>query len=173
MKNSNHVPRRRFLQGAATLSASALFPWSPRAAAAEATAAAGTTFVSGREDDRFVQTAGFLHKQLQALQPRLEFRPGMTRDEFTTWRGKVREKLLDLLAFPEVPAQPEPKRVWSRPRAGYRLERWESFPEPHCAVPFYFFIPAGVSQQSPAPAVLCFPGSADSKELLAGEPALG
>jgi dienelactone hydrolase len=34
-------------------------------------------------------------------------------------------------------------------------------------------IPDGVSQQSPAPGMLCFPGSADSKELLAGEPALG
>ncbi|MCX7887411.1 MAG: alpha/beta hydrolase family protein [Verrucomicrobiae bacterium] len=131
------------------------------------------TFVSGREDGRFVQTAGFLHRQLQTLRPQLEFRADMTRQEFALWQTQVREKLAELMAFPEVPPQPEPKRIWARQRDGYRLERWEAYPEPFCVVPFYLLVPDGVSQRSPAPAVLCFPGSTGSKEALAGEPELG
>ena len=77
------------------------------------------------------------------------------------------------MCFPEVPAQPEPKRIWSKPREGYRLERWEAYPEPYSVVPYYVLIPDGVSQQSPAPGVICFPGSTWSKEGLAGEPELG
>ena len=130
------------------------------------------TFASGREDGRFVETAGFLHKYLQTLRPRLAFRPDMTREEFSSWCRKVREKLLELMCFPDVPAQDEPKRIWSKARNGYRLERWEAYPEPYSVVPYYLLVPAGVSQQSPAAAVMCFPGSTGSKEALAGEPTL-
>jgi len=136
-------------------------------------AAKGHTFVSGRKDGRFVETAGFLHKYLQTLVPKLGFRPDITRDGFPAWRKAVRQKLLELMCFPDVPSQPEPKRLWSRPRESYCLERWEAYPEPYSVVPYYVLIPDGVSQQSPAPAVMCFPGSTWSKEGLAGEPELG
>ncbi len=131
------------------------------------------TFVSGRADGRFVETAGFLHKYLHELRPRLEYRPEMTRDEFASWQRAVREKLRELMCFPEVPAQPEPKRIASHARGGYRLEHWEAYPEPYSVVPFHLLVPDGASPQSPAPAVLCFPGSTGSKEMLSGEPPLG
>jgi hypothetical protein len=106
------------------------------------------------------------------LRPKLAFGPNITREAFPAWQKAVREKLLDLMCFPEVERQPPPKRIWSQPREGYRLERWEAYPEPYSVVPFLLLVPDGVSPQSPAPAVMCFPGSNSSKELLAGEPEL-
>lgn len=171
------MKRRDFLKaagvGALTAIAASKAKADAPAAVASGRATQPQTFVSGREDGRFVETAGFLHKQLQTLHPRLECRAGMTRQEFAAWQVKVREKLLELMCFPEVPQQPEPKRIWSRQRDGYRLERWEACPEPFSVVPYYLLMPDGVSSQSPAPAVLCFPGSTGSKEALAGEPELG
>jgi len=140
---------------------------------AVARAASPRTFVSGRADGRFVETSGFVHAQLQALQPKLEYRPGRSRAVFTAWQGKVREKLRELMCFPEVVPQPAPKRISSQPRQGYRLERWEAYPEPFSVVPFLMLVPDGVSAQSPAPAVMCFPGSYGSKESLAAEPEIG
>ncbi len=169
----SHMKRRDFLgcmsAGAALGAATG---WS---ATAEATGPAVEphTFVSDRDDGRFAETAGFLHKYLQELKPKLGFDPDISLDEFPAWRQTVREKLLELMCFPEVPPQPEPRRVDVQDRDGYRLERWEAFPEPYSVVPYYVLIPEGASQQSPLPAVLCFPGSTKSKESLAGEPELG
>jgi len=132
----------------------------------------GRTYVSGRDDGRFLQTAAFVHKYLQTLQPKLAFRSEMTREELPAWQKAVREKLLELMCFPEVRGQPEPKRIWSQAREGYRLERWEAYPEPFSVVPYLLLVPDGVSSNSPAPAVMCFPGSTGSKETLSGEPEL-
>lgn len=151
--------------------------------AVEFTATAGTvvndtpadphTFVSGREDGRFVETAGLLHRYFRSLKPKLEFREEIGSDGFPAWQEAVREKLLELMCFPDVPPQPDPKRISSDARDGYRLERWEAYPEPLSVVPFLMLIPDGTSQHSPAAAVLCFPGSTGSKEALAGEVAPG
>ncbi len=135
--------------------------------------AKGQTYAGGREDGRFLQTAAWVHKYMQTLQPKLAFRPDTTREEFPAWQKAVREKLLELMCFPpEVPGQPEPKRIWSQASEGYRLERWEAYPEPFSVVPYLLLVPDGVSPSSPAPAVMCFPGSTGSKEALAGEPEL-
>ena len=133
----------------------------------------GRTFSSDRGDGRFVETAGLVHKLLQEYQPKLGFRQNTSPQELSAWQEAVRQKLLELMCFPEVPPQPGPRRLWSQPREGYRLERWEAYPEPYSVVPYYVLIPDGVSQQSPSPAVICFPGSTWSKEGLAGEAELG
>lgn len=130
-------------------------------------------FKSGREDGRFMETAGFYHAYLKNLKPRLEFDPKMSAENMVGWRGKVREKLKDLLNFPEVDSAPEPKRIWEKPREGYRLEKWEAYPEPYSVVPFYILVPDGVSSESPGPTVMCFSGYSASKENLAGEPEEG
>lgn len=135
--------------------------------------AMSSAFKSGREDGRFVETAGFYHAYLKNLKPRLRFDPTMSTDEMEAWRGKVREKLKDLLDFPEVESTPEPKRLWEKPREGYRLEKWEAYPEPYSVVLFYILVPDGVSVGSPAPMVMCFSGANASKENLAGEPEQG
>ena len=175
------MQRRDFLKIAGAVPAlNVLAAQTPGAAPTPASKAPGPapassprTFVSGRADGRFIETSGFVHAQLRALRPKLEYRPGMSRAEFTVWQSKVRAKLLELMRFPEVPPQPEPKRISTQPRQGYRLERWEAYPEPYSVVPFLMLVPDGVSAQSPAPAVMCFPGSFGSKESLAAEPEIG
>ena len=167
--------RRDFFKIAGASAALGAVPSSPAgmAAAAASEAAGAATFVSGREDGRFIQTAGFLHAYLKALEPQLAFADAITLEGFGEWQDKVRQKLLELMCFPDVAPQPEPERIWSRPRDGYVLERWEIYPEPFSVVPVYLLIPDGASQQSPVPMVMCFPGSTHSKEMLAGEPPLG
>ena len=120
-----------------------------------------------------METAGFYHAYLKNLRPRLEFDPEMTAEDMDGWRVRLREKLRELLCFPEVDSVPEPKRLWEKPREGYRLEKWEAYPEPYSVVPFYILVPDGVSADSPAPTVMCFSGSSASKENLAGELAEG
>jgi len=143
---------------------------SNRAEAAEP--GARQVFVSDREDGRFVETAGFMQAYIKSNKPKLAFDPGMHASEFPVWQEKLRAKVLELMAFPEVPPQPDPKRIWVKQRDGYQLQRWEAYPEPHCVVPFLMLVPDGVSAQSPAPAVMCFPGYSGTKEGLAGEPEL-
>ncbi len=129
--------------------------------------------LSGREDGRFVDGAGFIQAYMKANPPKLAFDPGMSADAFPVWQAKIRVKMTELLVFPEVTeTQPPPKRIWVKQREGYQLQRWEAYPEPFCVVPYLLLVPDGVSAQSPGPAVMCFPGSGHSKEKLAGEPEL-
>jgi dienelactone hydrolase len=122
-----------------------------------------------RKDGRFLSTLGFKQHLLRSLKPRLAFDPGMNPERYQSWKQQVRGKLLDLMRFPEPPPQPPPKKLWAQPREGYRLEKWECYPETASVVPFLMLIPDGVSETAPAPAVLCFPGSTQPKEWLAGE----
>jgi hypothetical protein len=127
------------------------------------------TFASGREDGRFVSTCGFLHAHMKHLRPKLAFDPKIKAADFAAWRTAVREKLLELMCFPEIGDQPPSKRLWTKQREGYQLQKWEAYPEPYSVVPFLMLIPDGVGATAPGPAVMCFPGSASSKESLAGE----
>ena len=127
-------------------------------------------YESNRPDGRYVSTLGFAHNAMKTL-PQLAFDPAMEPADFPKWQSAIRAKTLELMAFPEnVPVQPDPKRLWSEPRAGYTLEKWEIYPEPAAVVPILMLIPDGVTSKKPAPAVMCIPGSSGTKEYLAGEP---
>ena len=116
---------------------------------------------------------GLTHHLMRSGSAKLAFDPDMTGEQFTHWQGQVRSKLQELMCFPEdVPDQPQPARLWSEPREGYRIEKWEAYPEPGSVVPFLILVPDGVDASHPGRTVMCFPGSASSKELLAGEPEL-
>jgi hypothetical protein len=142
----------------------------PRKAPDEAAPPPPRLFASGREDGRFVSSTGFIHAHLKHLKPKLAFDPGMEPGDFSVWRDAVRAKLLELMCFPEFDQpQPQPQRLWSKQRDGYRLEKWEAYPEPYSVVPYLVLVPDGVSAESPAPGVMCFPGSFSSKESMAGE----
>lgn len=130
-----------------------------------------TDYRTERSDGSSVSSLGFKQHLLRNLTPKLAFDPDMAAADFPDWKTRVREKLLELMRYPDVPPQPPPRRLDSGPRDGYRLEKWECYPEPGSVVPFLVLVPDGVSERSPAPAVLCFPGSAHPKEWLAGEPA--
>ncbi|MEQ9407604.1 MAG: alpha/beta hydrolase family protein [Fuerstiella sp.] len=130
-------------------------------------------FAANRDDQRFQETAGFLHNLMKTNPPKLAFDPDMTREEYPAWQNAIRERLLELMAFPELQGQPAPKRLWIRKREGYQVQKWEAYPEPGCVVPFMMVVPDGVSRNSPGPAVMCFPGSGWSLESLVGEPEVG
>lgn len=125
-------------------------------------------FRSDREDGRFVSTAGYVHATMKDNPPRLAWNPAMSAGEMPAWREAIREKLRELMQFPDVPEQPEPKMLWSEPREGYQLQQWEAYPEPRSAVPYLVLVPDDIPE--PAPAVLCFPGSSRTNIGLAGEP---
>ena len=129
-------------------------------------------FKSDRPDGRHVSTRGFVQHLIRNAKPRLAFDPGFTPEEQKQWRRKVRTKMEELMNFPKLPPQPAPRRLWSRDRKGFTLEKWELYPEPGSVVPFLVLIPDTVAPDQPAPAVMCFPGSSDTKENLAGEPPL-
>jgi hypothetical protein len=124
-----------------------------------------------REDGRYLSSLGFKQYLLRNHTPRLAFDPTWRPAEFPAWQERVRAKLRDLMRYPEPPPQPEPQRLWGEPRDGYRIEKWESYPEPGSVVPFLLLVPDGASAESPVPLVHCYPGSAHPKEWLAGEDA--
>lgn len=130
------------------------------------------TLQSGRPDGRHVSTRGFVQFLMRDARPQLAFDPTCTPEELARWQSRVRSKLRELLHFPDVPPQPAPVKLWSQERKGYVLEKWEAYPEPGSVVPFLVLIPGGASRKRPLPAVLCVPGSSDTKENLAGEPPL-
>lgn len=104
---------------------------------------------------------------------KLAYDPAMPAASMLEWRSAVRTKLLELMCFPSDNSfSSSPKLLWSQPRAGYRLEKWEAYPEQSSVVPFLVLVPDSCSPRTPAPAVMCFPGSTSSKELLAEEPEL-
>ena len=122
-----------------------------------------------RPDGRYVSTRGLVQYMLRNAKPELAFNPNFTPEEFKKWQVKVRDKMKELMQFPVVPPQPQPKLLSKSKRDGYTLEKWESYPQPGSVVPFLMLVPDGVSAKKPAPAVLCFPGTNRTKENLAGE----
>ncbi|MBT3605525.1 MAG: hypothetical protein HOE48_13320 [Candidatus Latescibacteria bacterium] len=130
-------------------------------------------FQSAREDGRHQTSLGFCHHLMANHKPKLSFDPNMSIGAFEDWRLQVRERLTALMGFPEIKVpQPEPKKLWSEPRDGYQLEKWEAYPEPGSVVPFLMLIPDGVGQANPGRTVMCFTGSGQTKELMSGEPEL-
>ena len=144
---------------------------SRRLRAVQAAFCGGSSEAPARDDGRSVTTMGLAHALMKEGVPRLAYDPGEPSP--TSWRAEVRAQLEQLMCFPApLPPQPPPIRLWAAPREGYTLEKWEAYPEPHSVVPFLVLIPDTATEANPAPAVMCFPGSASSKELLAGEPEL-
>lgn len=74
--------------------------------------------------------------------------------------------------MPNPTQQPEPVCLSCIQREGYRVEKWEFYPDDYTAVPFLALIPDHASEDKPVPAVLCFLGSNHNKEFVAGEPLL-
>ena len=50
-----------------------------------------------RADGRFMHTDVFLKHHYKTFRPKLEYKTGMTPEEYDTWREKVKEKLLEIL----------------------------------------------------------------------------
>ncbi len=129
-----------------------------------------------RSDGRCIGSLAGWMQRMRAMQPRLAFTEAVSDDPeaFKNWQRQVKKTFADLLKMPVQDAgQPPPRLLGSEPRDGYSLERWEFYPDRWSAIPFLLLRPAQASANAPRPGVLCIPGSAHAKEVLAGEPRLG
>ncbi|MBR4888970.1 MAG: hypothetical protein IKU17_07485 [Clostridia bacterium] len=131
-----------------------------------------TQFKSSRADGRFYSSMAAHMEMMRNLTPKLALPKDLTPETYKEWQGKVREKIRELLLLPERTPQPEPVLLHTVQREGYRVEKWELYPDDYTAVPFLILIPDAAKKETPAPGVLCLPGSIFSKELMAGEPML-
>ncbi len=129
----------------------------------------GKHFASKRPDGRFTSTMAAHMEEMRHFKPLLALPEALTEATFSSYREEVKSKLRELLCLPEFTPQPAPVRLFREKRDGYRIEKWEFYPDDYTAVPFLMLVPDGVSAANPAPGVLCLPGSNCSKELLAGE----
>ena len=125
-----------------------------------------------RKDGRHITTLAANMSRLRSLKPELAFDKNFNKEQFVNWREKVKIKLYELMQFPDPIPQPVPKLINEYQRDGYKVQRWEFYPEEWSAVPVLILIPNGTSEDNPTPGVLCFPGSHHSKEILANEPLL-
>ena len=129
-------------------------------------------FSSKRTDGRHLSTfAGFM-ENLRHWKPELALPEKLTPELFREWQKKVTEKCIELMQMPEFTEQPEPVLLNTVQREGYRVEKWEFYPDDYTAVPFLILIPDIASAAHPVPGVICLLGSNWSKEFAAGEPLL-
>ena len=127
-------------------------------------------FKSHRPDGRHVSTLAAHMEALRNLKPLCSFPKELTKENFSQFQQDVKKYALELLNMPEPTPQPAPVMLSSVQRNGYRVEKWEFYPDDYTAVPFLALIPDDASAENPVPAVLCYLGSNHPKEFNGGEP---
>ena len=131
-----------------------------------------THYKSKREDGRHTSTMAAFMEKLRNAERALKYPECTDIGAFTVWKEALKNKIAELLNLPEFTEQPEPKKLHTTKRDGYRVEKWEFYPDDYTAVPFLVLIPDIATKENPVPGVLCLPGSIHSKEFISGEPLL-
>lgn len=119
-----------------------------------------------RLDGRFISSRGIAQAWMKRMKPAYSFDPSWSKAELANWRSGIRQTMQRIMHHPDMTGLPAPRRILTKQREGYRIEKWEAYPLPESVTSFLLLIPDGTQQ---APAVLCIPGSGQSKESLAGE----
>ena len=128
-------------------------------------------FKTTRADGRFDNHLAFAMDYVRRMTPEYSFDKLNDASEMPAWRSKVRSKLGELLQLPEKLPQLDFKLIREEPRDGYRLYRYEFYPEERLAIPILVLVPeSAITGQRRVPAVVCLPGSGASLNSLAGEP---
>ncbi len=127
-------------------------------------------FKSDRPDGRFLSTTAAYLEMMRNTTPNLELPQDIDKNSFEEWQKSIKEKTAEYLRLQEKSEQPAPIMLSSFQRDGYRVEKWEFYPDDYCVVPFLALIPDSASKDNPVPGIMCFPGTHHSKELLADEP---
>lgn len=127
-------------------------------------------YSSQRPDGRHVSTLAAFMENMRHWKPELSLPEDLTVETFRCWQTKVAEKCIELLQMPQFSEQPDPVRLSTVQREGYRVEKWEFYPDDYTAVPFLILIPDSADAEHPVPGVMCLLGSNWSKEFAAGEP---
>ncbi len=154
------------LGGFCAVAVAARQPDLPQSAAAPGDGVPAIPEATIRPDGRSLDSRAVAQALLDR-RPVLAFDPDCSRREFIRWKRVVRRAVAELVRHPRVADRPAAQLVSEVPRDGYRLQKWECYPLDGCAVRFLVLIPNGLS--GPVPAVLCIPGSGQTKELMAGE----
>lgn len=126
-------------------------------------------FRSHRPDGRHVCTMAAQMAMFRDMKQELALPEKLDRQTFEEWRGKVQRKHTELLSLPGFTPQPDPVMLSCVQRDGYRVEKWEFYPDDYTAVPFLALIPDEASKTHPVPGVMCLLGSNHSKEFICGE----
>lgn len=132
-----------------------------------------STFSTDRPDGRYLSSRAVAHRLMQSRTPRLKYHSGMDSARFGQWKSDVASTMGRLMAHPDSVNIALPRKVGEWRRDGYTLQKWESYPFSEAVVPFLVLVPDSVTSGSPAPGILCIPGYGQTKELLAGETAIG
>lgn len=127
-------------------------------------------FACKRPDGRYVSTMAAFMARLRDMKPTLSLPEELTKESFAAWQQQVKQTLYKQLAMPEATPQPAPVKLESHQRDGYRIERWEFYPDDYTAVPFLVMIPDGATPANKVPGVMCYLGSAVNKEFVCDEP---
>lgn len=130
-------------------------------------------YKSKRPDGRIVSSHAALLEQMRRHRPLLSTPKDPTREQVLAWQSDVRQKAVEVLNMPEFTEQPAPVLLSCTQRTGYRVERWEFYPDDVSAVPVLMLIPDCADAAHPAPTVFCFTGSNHNKEFIADEPPIG
>ncbi len=99
------------------------------------------TVCSERSDGRYLSTYGVVHAMLKDTKPLYAFRHDFTRQEFAEWQKEVRTAMIEIMHHPHITGQPIPVCIEKIQKDGYRQEKWEFYPLPHCVSTFYILIP--------------------------------
>lgn len=129
-------------------------------------------FTSHRPDGRNASTLAALMEMMRQRPGDLNLPEQLDKETFAAWQQQVRVRAKELMNLPAPTPQPAPVMLSSVQREGYRVEKWEYYPDDYSVVPFLALIPDGVDAAHPAPAVMCMLGSNHTKEFSAAEPEL-
>lgn len=128
------------------------------------------TIKTDRKDNRFLSSRGIVYNLLNSTPPKYAFNPNFLPSQLREWQKKVRESMKKIMQFPKTDnSQPLPKKIEEQKRDGYTLQKWEAYPLPSSVITYLVLIPDNFNKRHPVPAVLCIPGSGETKESLAGE----
>ncbi len=128
-------------------------------------------FETTRPDGRYESDVAWATDMVMNMKPALSLDAVERPEDFPVWRAKVRAKLRELLQIPDPLPKVEFRLLSEEPRDGYRLRRYEFYPEPKLAVRMMMLVPDSAADgQAKVPAMVALPGSGASLESLAGEP---
>ena len=100
-------------------------------------------FKSHRADGRHTSTLAAHMEMLRNLKPLCSCPKELTEENFAQFQKDVKKYAIELLNMPEPTPQPAPVLLGSVQRNGYRVEKWEFYPDDYAAVPFLALIPDG------------------------------
>ena len=131
-----------------------------------------THYKSQRGDGRHTSSMAAFMARLRSTERLLAFPENADQAEFFKWKEQLKTKIEELLCIPAFTEQPLPKKLSEVRREGYRVEKWEFYPDDYSAVPFLALVPDCAGKANKVPGVMCLPGSIHSKEFISGEPLL-